>query len=248
MKLLFDIGNTRLRAALSSDAGLREVANVAHAGATIPEVLAALNAIERPSDVWIASVAAAGIGAAIADWARQQHGLTARFACSTRECCGVTNAYADPERLGVDRWLSVIAAHHRARAQGGGAACVTSAGTALTFDVVDAQGRHRGGLIAPGIGMQRAALHGRTQVRAETLEGTLGALGVSTDEAVAYGTLHSALGLIERAQRAVDQDLPLSLKLLTGGDAPMLLPQLGDCWQHAPQLVLEGLSRVSMQE
>lgn len=242
MKLLFDIGNTRLRAAISSNGDLQDAANVVHAGATIEATLAALQAVPRPQEIWLACVAAPEIGTAIAEWGRQRFGIEARFVRSTHTACGVRNAYAEPERLGVDRWLAVIAAHHRARAKGGGAACVASAGTALTFDVVDADGRHRGGLIAPGIGMQRAALHGRTQVRAEKLDGAQAALGVSTDEAVANGTLHSALGLIERAERTIDQTLPLKLRLLTGGDAALLAGELGVAWQLAPQLVLEGLA------
>ena len=69
-----------------------------------------------------------------------------RFVTTAHAQFGVRCAYADPARLGVDRWVAVLAAYHAAH----GAACVLDAGTAVTFDAVAADGRHLGGLIFPG--------------------------------------------------------------------------------------------------
>ncbi|MGH8530087.1 MAG: type III pantothenate kinase [Nevskiales bacterium] len=246
MKLLFDIGNTRLRAAWSSADGLRPIASVVHVDAKLPEVLAALKLSERPAEIWVASVAAAPTGQSVLNWAREKFDLAAHLLVSSRECCGVKNSYADPSRLGVDRWLAIIAAHHRALSSGGGPACVVSAGTAVTFDMVDENGQHLGGLIAPGVGSQRRYLLGATgMVRPQAEIAGLDWLGSSTEQALAYGTAHSVLGLIERASSAAARKHPTMRWLISGGEAESLLPHLPSHWEHAPLLVFEGLARVA---
>src|SRR3546814_11073540 len=62
-----------------------------------------------------------------------------------------------PSRLGVDRFLALLGAH----ARGVGATMVVGVGTALTVDWLDADGRHRGGRIAPSPTLMRDALHAR---------------------------------------------------------------------------------------
>ena len=59
---------------------------------------------------------------------------------------GIRNAYPEPAKLGVDRWLAMLGGHALER----GAVCVVSVGTAMTIDGVDADGRHLGGVIVPG--------------------------------------------------------------------------------------------------
>lgn len=242
MKLLFDIGNTCLRAAWSSADRLHEVASVVHVDAAIPEVLAALKLSERPEEIWIASVATTQVGEAVSNWGREKFDLEAHLLTSSRESCGVKNIYVEPSRLGVDRWLAIIAAHHR----GPGTACVVNAGTAVTFDIVDQHGQHLGGLIAPGVGSQRRYLFGATgRVRPQGEITGLDWLGTSTEQAVAYGTLHSVLGLIERASHAIAQNHSIQRWVISGGEAEALLPHLAPHWEHAPLLVFEGLARVA---
>ena len=70
------------------------------------------------------------------------------------------NAYAEPARLGIDRWAAIIAAYHRFPE----GACVVDCGTACTFDLVDAGGRHRGGYILPGLSAMEGAVLGETAI------------------------------------------------------------------------------------
>jgi type III pantothenate kinase len=181
--------------------------------------------------------------AALEDWTQRHFNTSVRWAHSQRSACGVHNAYAQPEKLGVDRWLGVIAAYHRVR----GAACVVNAGTALTLDVVDGQGRHLGGLIAPGLGTQRLSVRSQTQVRADDPAGSPALLGQDTDTAVAWGTLHGVIGLIERVYSGIRREHPSIVPIMAGGEAPLLLPLLGAEWVSVPDLVLEGLALVSAE-
>ncbi len=62
-------------------------------------------------------------------------------AASAQELAGVRNGYDQYERLGLDRWLALVAAFHQVRK----ACLVLDLGTAVTSDLVDAAGQHLGG-------------------------------------------------------------------------------------------------------
>ena len=112
----------------------------------------------RPAAVWVASVADANREAELASEAKARWGLAPWFARSSAAACGVSNSYAEPERMGVDRWLAMIAAYQRIA----GPVCVIDAGSALTIDFVATDGRHRGGYILPGMAMMERSLLGET--------------------------------------------------------------------------------------
>jgi type III pantothenate kinase len=240
VKLLLDIGNTRLKWAWW-DQALKSGGARVHAGHSPQAVLEALDLELKPAELWVASVAAPELRAAVEGWARTRWGLAPHWVSSDTAACGVRNAYAQPARLGVDRWLAMIAAYRRTR----GAVFVVDAGTALTIDVVDARGQHRGGLIAPGLDTQRQSLQRGTQVRA--IDPGLGPewLASDTDTAVSWGTLHGVLGLIERVYAAISLEHAAITMILTGGDAPVLQALLAAPSVLAPDLVLEGLAQVA---
>lgn len=64
----------------------------------------------------------------------------------------------EPDTLGADRGLNIIAAH----AEHEGDIVVIDFGTATTFDVADYTGAYKGGVIAPGINLSLDALTGKT--------------------------------------------------------------------------------------
>lgn len=234
MNLLLDIGNSRVKWARAEGVRLLATGSLFHRGT--PDWPAALPG-EPPTAVWVSNVADETVPAALARHTQAQWKLKPHLVRSAAEACGVRNAYSRPERLGVDRWLACIGAFHR----GTGPVLVADAGTALTLDFVDADGRHRGGLIAPGLSTMRAALAEGTPLRVEPGDYQLSWLADDTDPAVALGTLQTALNLVENARRAL---APERL-LLTGGEADRLRPHLDAGWEHAPDLVLEGLARLA---
>ena len=77
---------------------------------------------------------------------------------TTRFAAGVTCGYEDPTRLGVDRWLSVLAARQLSKRP----FIVIGLGTAGTLDFVDADGVHKGGFIVPGLRLMTEALFAGT--------------------------------------------------------------------------------------
>lgn len=154
----------------------------------------------------------------------------------------VAPAYAS---LGADRWLCLQPPWQE---QPGQAHVVLDAGTAITVDLIDAQGRHRGGWIMAGA---RSALNGlmnqasvlrRTLPDAENPEQP----ACDTDQALARGALLLAAGGIEQALQAARAVLgPAAQAWLTGGDAARLRPLLSAPVRFEPQLLLQGLALAS---
>ncbi|WP_426669171.1 type III pantothenate kinase [Mucilaginibacter sp. McL0603] len=69
---------------------------------------------------------------------------------------GVHNQYKTPQTLGLDRLAAVIGANQLYRGKG---SLVIDAGTAITYDWVDAEGNYFGGSISPGLNMRYKALN-----------------------------------------------------------------------------------------
>lgn len=231
---LFDLGNSRFKGApLLADGRVGEVTAWPHGG----EAFAAGDIARLPSgDVaWLASVASPELRE------RVLQALSGRFrqvvvARTQARCAGVQIAYAQPERFGVDRFLALLGA-----CEPGVPALVAGVGTALTIDLLDGEGRHRGGRIAASPTTMREALHQRAvQLPAEG--GTYREFADDTDDALASGCDGAAVALIERSLREAARLLGREPALLLhGGGAEALLPWLPTASER-PRLVLEGLA------
>lgn len=231
--LLLDVGNSRVKWAVADAAGLRFGGAIDHGG--VPSIAVRKIEAEAVESVWVANVTGASLGQQLAASLQSRHGVAPRFAAVQSDYDGLRIAYADPQRLGVDRWLCLLAAWSKAR----GPACVASAGTALTFDAVDAGGRHLGGVIAPGLAaMQQNVLETTRFLAAPPAHIYTEGLGADTDACVRQGGLHATAGLIERLAARYGAGARC---LLTGGDAATLRPHLVGGWELRPNLVMEGL-------
>jgi type III pantothenate kinase len=233
---LFDLGNTRLKLArLDAEGNPGEVATAAHDGVAF--VAGWQDALPSSAEAaWIASVGPSALRAQLAE-AMAARGARVHYAVTLPRFAGVTVAYADPARLGVDRLLAMAAA----RARDPAAALVVGVGTAITVDLLGSDGRHRGGRIAPSPALMRDALRQRTpQLPGEG--GDYVEFGDDTASALASGCIGAALGLVERSVRQARALLGVAPRLcLHGGGAVALHAHLGEA-EHAPALVLEGLA------
>lgn len=241
MNWLFDLGNSRLKAAAWDDRhGLGEVFAWPHGGADFSTSLKGFLSFVGPRDrCWLASVAGSEITATVAE-ALASHGNPATRARTRPECAGVRIAYAEPSRLGVDRFLGLLAAHARAPVPW----LIVSAGSALTVDLLDGAGQHRGGVIAPSPEHMRAALASRFPALAYA-GGEAVDFAADTADAVAGGSLGAALGLVERAYRQAERLLGVHPRVLVAGGGGARLGEtleLPVAVEAAPALVLEGLA------
>jgi len=163
-------------------------------------------------------------------------------ACSTHGVGGVVNGYRDPQRLGLDRCLAVVAAYNLCK----GACLVIDLGTAITVDLVACDGKHLGGYIAPGIALLRGQLLAHTRrVRYDFAETALAlgdlSPGRSTAQAVERGCLLMARSYVSSQISLAHNPLGDEFAIyVTGGDAALVadFPSV-NC---VPDLVFRGLA------
>lgn len=241
MNLLLDIGNTRIKWALAAGAGgIVHSGAAVHAGRDFHEVLAGLAAAwPTPERVVACSVAGPAVAEALAAEARWRWDRPVQRVTAAAAGHGVSSAYADPATLGADRWVAMVAAH----ALWPGNVLVADCGTAVTVDVVSADGRHRGGLIMPGLALMRRSLAAATSGVGQHAEGEVVDLAAGTADAVHSGTVLMLEAALARAADSARRDYGAPFTaVITGGDAAGLLARLPGEWHHEPHLVLKGLA------
>ncbi len=188
-----------------------------------------------PDAVWVASVSSTQRELALKEVVADRWRLQPWFAQSERSACGLFNSYPQPSRLGVDRWLAMIAAYQLLQ----GACCVVDAGSALTIDFVEEQGRHTGGYIIPGLALMEDALVGSTaRVRPDRPVDISLSPGKSTEHAVGNGLALAQVGAIALA---IEQCPAPTHLVFTGGDGRQAMERLGRGGRFVDELVLDGL-------
>jgi type III pantothenate kinase len=145
----------------------------------------------------------------------------------------------NPEEVGADRLLNVLAANHRF----GVPLVIVDFGTATTFDVADTGGGYLGGVIAPGINLSIEALH---QAAARLPRIGIGrpqsVIGRGTVAAMQSGVYWGYVGLVEGLVGRIKAEYGGGLKVVaTGGLAPLFSEGTTVIDVIEPDLTLDGL-------
>lgn len=236
--LAIDAGNTRIKWGLHEGGSWRVQGWVKTAQTA--RLARAWSALERPDAVIAANVA--GARAARAITASTGHfRRRVRFVKGAPGGCGVKSAYADPARLGPDRWAALIAARRLHR----GPCVVVNAGTTMTVDALTADGVFLGGIIVAGADLMRDGLaHGTARLRPRG--GKFAFFPARTADAIESGLINALAGAVERMLRFMKeagQAEPLTL--VSGGAAQLIAPQLNVTVEVVDNLVLEGLVQIA---
>lgn len=232
-----DAGNSRVKWRLLRD-GRTHRGAFAHHGRveTLNELPAA--PVDR---IRVANVASFGRPEALGEALRDRYGVVPIFAATSKTCGELTCGYAEPSRLGVDRWLAMIAARRLTT----NAFAVADLGTAATLDFVGATGLHHGGYIVPGLQSMVDALFRRTKDVHVGFEDP-GRLepGSNTLDAVNRGVLAMLRDFVESSVDRFERTHGLDRVALfvSGGDADVVAPHLQRLHSVVPDLVLDGLS------
>ncbi|MEL6673672.1 MAG: type III pantothenate kinase [Bacteroidota bacterium] len=240
MILAIDIGNTRTKVALFDQEELVWVKSCPG------------EALEAQLQDWLAPLADEDLDAV--GWARVgQSAHIEAYACWQRFLPGIRlipiqaatagpieNLYQTPHTLGVDRILSVIGARYHHPDQ---AVLVIDAGTAITYDYSDAEGRYHGGGIAPGMYMRFKALHTFTaQLPFVQPTDTPPLLGRTTEQSIQSGVINGlraeVAGIISQYEAQTKGYLQV---FLTGGDAYLFENHLKSLTFADANLVLRGI-------
>ncbi len=239
--LVIDVGNSRMKWAVRGPSGWTA------RGAVPTQDIGTLavrdwQTLERPARAIGVNVAGEAarvrVEGQLARWRLPVEWLTA-----TAEGGGVTNGYETPSQLGPDRWVSLIAARRRALAANESiprACVVVNAGTAVTIDALDGDGKFRGGLILPGIDLMLRSLADRT-AGLRTPPGRFAPFPTRTPDAVFSGAVQAACGAIEQMRKQIRGHGPEVTCYLGGGDAEHVAPLLQGPVEVVDNLVLEGV-------
>jgi type III pantothenate kinase len=271
--LLLDSGNSRLKWALAREPytraapfvarGVLELSAVRRSSRALAQVLRAGTAdagaiTDAALRIYACNVAGAQVERQVRAAARRAGLPAPLFVRSAAAAGGVRNGYAEAWRLGADRWAALIGAHHEYPGQ---ALCLVGIGSALTIDLLTAQGRHLGGSIIPGPQMMiesllrnTAGIRRRAALPAPLLRRSLVAtpagqpradalFAQDTRAALLAGARHACAALIERAAADGRARLGRSVRLIIGGGAAeSITPLVHPACRRDDDLVLRGLA------
>ena len=245
-QLLIDAGNTRLKWCLlrgKKTARVQALAwSAASAARAARRIMSTGSGVTR---ILVCSVAGVRLERALRRAARAAHLPAPLFIRSARRAAGVRNGYVDPWRLGADRWVALIGARAlKPRC----ALCVVDIGTALTLDLLDDSGRHRGGLLLPGPTLMVDALLRQTagirrRAQQPPPRRAAAVFARSTRGGLQSGSELAAAALIERAMLEARSLLGRKPQLLlAGGGAARVAARLSVAARREDALVLKGLA------
>ena len=242
--MLLDVGNSAVKWATEEDGVLRDRGRFYYRGTGFSRSAdRAWKGLPAPRSLAGASVAGEEVEREISAWTGRSWGVEPCFVHASKQASGVTNGYWwEPESLGADRWAAMVAARHDT----GHPVCIIDCGTAITLDVVDADGSHQGGLIAPGIDLMKDSLAKETaaiDLLPRETAGISAPFARSTKDGVNSGVMQMAGALIDRMMDEVFAAYGRDLQaVITGGDAGRILPLLRYSPRYDPDLVLKGVA------
>ena len=241
--LLMDAGNSAVKFCLEDELAEEKIVTIRHGSYVLEHELDKIDAAKKLTRVSLSNVYQPELQEKIASWCRQKN-IEFTEAKTQPSYEQLTNTYKHPTQLGLDRWLAMIAAWEKQKSavNKSRAFFVASCGTAVTFDAVDANGRHLGGLIMPGIDLMINSLLDNTAAlkHADGLLSEDKQLADNTQDAIYRGAVYAVAALIETMMQKYAFDA--SQGYLTGGNAQLLAGLLPENISVQPALVLDGLS------
>lgn len=182
----------------------------------------------------------------IAEWAEGSSGNWPILRITHRDIT-IPIRVDEPDRVGIDRLLAALAANRLQSPDR--AAIIVDLGTAITVDLLEADGAFAGGAILPGIATSARALDEQTdalpRVAMEFLDKPPAPLGKSTVPAIESGIYWGAIGSIREliAQLSAPLAAPPDV-FVTGGASANVVDLLAKQYpvRHVPHLVLSGIA------
>jgi len=148
----------------------------------------------------------------------------------------------EPQNVGADRALNVMAAHEKFP----GDLIVIDFGTATTFDVVDYTGAYKGGIIAPGINLSLDALVNAAaklpRIAIEVPENK-SVIGRTTDSQMLTGIYWGYVAMMEGLVTRLKREIGRPVKVIATGGLATLFDKNTDLFDAIePDLTIQGLS------
>ena len=247
MLLAIDVGNTQTVLGVYDGAELKHMWRIATDKKETSDELRLkarplLESEGLPLDGLEGSVLASVVPALTTGWKAALERLTGSepLICNAQTAGALFDTtYDNPAEIGADRIADAVAA----RAQYGAPVVVVDFGTATNMEVIDADGKFVGGVIAPGMETSAAALFSHaTKLAATELIDPQTAIGRNTTEAIqagiVYGEAARVDGIVHRIFAQLGYEAPV---IATGGLAKRVAALSETITDINPELTLEGL-------
>lgn len=240
--LILDIGNSRVKWAVYTliDRQYKQH-GVFENSSDVDVMLERVFSVFKPMPIWISRVGKAELASQVEGWFRAKWGVNPTLVQVKAEEFGVVNGYEIPEKMGVDRWMAIIAGWQYYKR----AFCVIDCGTAITVDCVNNEGVHLGGVIMPGVKSTKKALIENTTIENMVMTDCK-LLAGDTEDAVSSGVWHAVCGGVTMILNEVRSIVPEFKICLCGGDALYLESCLNVEAEVMNNLVIEGVCMVAL--
>jgi type III pantothenate kinase len=248
--LALDVGNTRLKWA-QYDAPVVGAKLLAQ-GAVFLENIDKLAegewaSLSAPTQILGSIVAGDAIKRRVAEQV-ELWDVVPRWVVSSAQEAGLSNGYDHPSRLGADRWVAMIGAHHRLLRRGIKKPCiVVMVGTAVTVEAIDAHGKFLGGIILPGHGiMLRALESGTAGLHVPT--GEVCDFPTNTSDALTSGGTFAIVGAVQRMVENITRHCGQAPEcIMTGGAGWKVAPSMSVHVELVESLIFDGLLEIASQ-
>lgn len=246
MMLLVDAGNSRLKWAELDGAG-KLSAQQARAYADNPALAVLLELLNNHPTAQqlvlvhvLTQLFEGSVQAACAE-----RGIHLHVVRSLAHGYGIHNGYQYPASLGADRFVSLVAGKRLAKNR---PCIVIDCGTAITLDALEADGKHLGGVILPGLQLAADALLARAQRQLSLSFANPNVFADGTAQAIGSGCFFGLAGAIDGICTRMQHTLSAApLRILTGGDAARLSTALSGEYSVQPDLLMHGLRIIAEQ-
>lgn len=235
MNLIIDIGNTVAKVAVFDNASIVEVMYDSNL------------TLEHLPDVCRKYPIAKAVVATVIDLSAQVSEQLAKLSVpvlwlNEKTPLPVENLYETPQTLGYDRMAAVVGANEQFPGKN---LLVIDAGTCITYEFIDSEGRYHGGNISPGLQMRFKALHQFTgRLPQVSVEGRRLPMGKDTETAIRAGVLKGIEYEITGYIMTMKHKYAELLVFLTGGDDFSFDTNVKSIIFADRFLVLKGLNRI----
>ena len=254
MLLAIDIGNTHTVIGVYAGDSLRAMWRIAtNRKAAADELRIVFSTLFSLEGLDLSQVRASAVASVVPQltkaWMQAIKDATGALSlvCNAETAAGLFDAdYPNPREIGADRVADAVAA----RALYGAPVVVVDFGTATNIEVIDRDGRFRGGVIAPGVQTSANALftHG-AQLPDIALVAPPAVIGTNTVEAIQSGIM---LGEADRVDGLVRRIFELKMMVINGEYTEQPLSPVSDscayAWEYVVLSPVEGLYRFALTD
>ena len=217
--IYIDIGNSAVKwRTLESDVYSRNV----------DEFL--ISTLPQADSAWVSAVANLDIVEDLKSLFKEFHLVE-----SQKKCSNLVVAYDDPSSLGSDRFFAMLGAMNHFPKK---PLLVIDIGSAMTFDVINGDGIHQGGLIMPGLGALRISF---SKFETTDLTSNIDGLARNTTDAWKNGTHAMLISSINDQIEKFNEIYSDGMVTICGGFVEEIKNELPKSVQIFDNLVLDGL-------